>query len=132
MSSTPDTLARTAPARTVGELWYTRCPVPTASSLAIAQGWLDDEFAPDAITVASLRSSADAAIPRVALRPHPGGLVPPGREHPADWTRSRGSDLRLIGLSWADQYQAIVALPRQRDRRPEGLRGRPRGARHSA
>ena len=48
------------PAPPVTELWYTRCPVPTASSLAITQGWLDEEFAPDGITVASLRSAPTA------------------------------------------------------------------------
>ena len=32
-------------------LWYTRCPVPTAWSLAVHLGWLDEEFADDGITV---------------------------------------------------------------------------------
>jgi ABC-type nitrate/sulfonate/bicarbonate transport system substrate-binding protein len=115
---TPDT------ARTVTELWYTRCPVPTASSLAIAQGWLDDEFAADGIQVASLRTSADDSV-RESHFDHTqpdsfrqGGNIPP------IWTRSRGSDVRLIGLSWAHQYQAIVALPGASIGGPEGLKGR--------
>lgn len=60
--STVTSPAATGPQRAVSELWYTRCPVPTASSLAISQGWLDDEFATDGITVASLRSSPDSAV----------------------------------------------------------------------
>ncbi len=124
MSSTPDTLARTAPARTVGELWYTRCPVPTASSLAIAQGWLDDEFAPDAITVASLRSSADDSVRESHFDHTQADSFRQGGNIPPIWTRSRGSDVRLIGLSWAHQYQAIVALPGSGIDGPEGLRGR--------
>ena len=48
--------------RAVSELWYTRCPVPTASSIAISQGWLDDEFTPDDIAVASLRASDSASV----------------------------------------------------------------------
>ena len=48
-----------------------------------------------------------------------GGNIPP------IWARSRGSDVRLIGLSWAEQYQAIVAAPRQRDRRAGGPAGPP-------
>ena len=46
MSDRPDTL------------WYTRCPMPTASGLAIEMGWLDEEFAPDGIEVLSLRAAA--------------------------------------------------------------------------
>ncbi|MEN3281721.1 MAG: hypothetical protein V7607_2861 [Solirubrobacteraceae bacterium] len=110
--------------RAVSELWYTRCPVPTASSLAIAQGWLDDEFAPDEITVSSLRARRDSAV-RESHFDHTqpdsfrqGGNIPP------IWTRSRGSDVRLIGLSWAEQYQAIVALPRSGISGPEDLEGR--------
>jgi len=110
--------------RAVTELWYTRCPVPTASSLAIAQGWLDDEFAPDGITVASLRAVTNDTV-RESHFDHTqpdsfrqGGNIPP------IWTRSRGSDVRLIGLSWAHQYQAIVALPGSGIDGPTGLRGR--------
>jgi ABC-type nitrate/sulfonate/bicarbonate transport system substrate-binding protein len=110
--------------RAVSELWYTRCPVPTASSLAIAQGWLDAEFAPDEITVASLRARRDSAV-RESHFDHTqpdsfrqGGNIPP------IWTRSRGSDVRLIGLSWAEQYQAIVALPGSGIDGPEDLKGR--------
>lgn len=104
------TTAQSARGREVSALWYTRCPVPTASSLAISQGWLDDEFAPDGIAVSSLRASADQDVreshfdhtQRDSFRQ--GGNIPP------IWTRSRGSDVRLIGLSWAEQYQAIVTL----------------------
>ena len=110
--------------RAVTELWYTRCPVPTASSLAIAQGWLDDEFAADGITVASLRAVTNDTV-RESHFDHTqpdsfrqGGNIPP------IWTRSRGSDVRLIGLSWAHQYQAIVALPGSGIDGPTGLRGR--------
>ena len=46
-----------------------------------------------------------------------GGNIPP------IWTRSRGSDVRLIGLSWAEQYQAIVAAPGSGIGGPEGLKG---------
>lgn len=113
-----------APIRAISELWYTRCPVPTASSLAIAQGWLDDEFAADDIAVASLRSSANDSV-RESHFDHTqpdsfrqGGNIPP------IWTRSRGSDVRLIGLSWAHQYQAIVALEGSGIGGPEGLKGR--------
>lgn len=118
------TTAQSAASREVSALWYTRCPVPTASSLAISQGWLDDEFAPDGIAVSSLRSSPDQAVreshfdhtQRDSFRQ--GGNIPP------IWTRSRGSDVRLIGLSWAEQYQAIVTLRGSGIEGPADLRGK--------
>jgi ABC-type nitrate/sulfonate/bicarbonate transport system substrate-binding protein len=122
MTLTSPTTTETA--RAVSELWYTRCPVPTASSLAIAQGWLDDEFAADEITVASLRARRESTV-RESHFDHTqpdsfrqGGNIPP------IWTRSRGSDVRLIGLSWAEQYQKIVALPGSGIDGPEDLEGR--------
>lgn len=110
--------------REVTRLWYTRCPVPTASSLAIAQGWLDDEFAPDGIAVASLRSSADRAVRESHFSHTQADSFRQGGNIPPIWTRSRGSDVRLIGLSWAEQYQAIVARRGSGILGPEQLAGR--------
>jgi ABC-type nitrate/sulfonate/bicarbonate transport system substrate-binding protein len=118
----------TAPADTdrdaVTELWYTRCPVPTASSLAIAQGWLDEEFAPDGITVASLRASTDRAVRESHFNHTQASSFRQGGNIPPIWTRSQGSDVRLIGLSWAEQYQAILTLPGSGIHGPEDLKGR--------
>jgi ABC-type nitrate/sulfonate/bicarbonate transport system substrate-binding protein len=114
----------TSTLRAVAELWYTRCPVPTASSLAISQGWLDDEFAPDEITVASLRASGDRAVRESHFNHTQADSFRQGGNIPPIWTRSRGSDVRLIGLSWAGQYQAIVAAPGSGIDGPEGLKGK--------
>lgn len=114
----------TSTARAVNRLWYTRCPVPTASSLAISQGWLDEEFASDGIAVASLRSSSDSAIRESHFNHKQPDSFRQGGNIPPIWTRSRGSDVRLIGLSWAEQYQAIVAFPDRGITGPEDLRGK--------
>jgi ABC-type nitrate/sulfonate/bicarbonate transport system substrate-binding protein len=111
-------------ARPVSELWYTRCPVPTASSLAIAQGWLDDEFAADGISVRSLRASADDQVRESHFNHTQPNSFRQGGNIPPIWTRSRGSDVRLIGLSWAQQYQSIVALKGSGITGPEGLKGK--------
>jgi ABC-type nitrate/sulfonate/bicarbonate transport system substrate-binding protein len=110
--------------REVSNLWYTRCPVPTASSLAIAQGWLDDEFAPDEIAVASLRSSSDRAVRESHFDHTQADSFRQGGNIPPIWTRSRGSDVRLIGLSWAEQYQAIVTQRGSGLLGPDQLKGR--------
>ncbi|MFT4298166.1 MAG: ABC transporter substrate-binding protein [Aeromicrobium sp.] len=97
--------------RTVAsDLWYTRCPVPTASSLAIATGELDALFAGDGIAVRSLSTSDDERVrqshfdhtqPRSFRQ---GGNIPP------IWSASRGGSQRLIGLSWIESVQHVVAL----------------------
>ena len=95
----------------VDALWYTRCPVPTAFSVAVRLGWIDEEFAGDGIKVASLLSS-DVRQTRESHFAHTqpnslrhGGNIPPL------WAFSEGSDVRLIALSWNDEPQALLARP---------------------
>ncbi len=95
----------------IDTLWYTRCPAPTAASIAIWQGWLEQEFAGDGIAVRSLASSPDKQIQLSHFRhsqPNSlrfGGYVPPLI------SRARGADLKVIGLSWHDRVHGFFALP---------------------
>ena len=95
----------------IDTLWYTRCPAPTAATIAIRNGWLDDEFSPDGIAVRSLASSTDREVHLSHYRhtqPNSfrfGGYVPPLV------SRGRGADVRCIGISWHDRVHAIYALP---------------------
>ncbi|HXZ09102.1 MAG TPA: ABC transporter substrate-binding protein, partial [Paraburkholderia sp.] len=41
-----------------------------------------------------------------------------GGNIPALWARSQGSDTRLIGLSWVDEFQALITLDRQLEATP--------------
>jgi len=110
--------------RRVENLWYTRCPIPTASSLAIDNRLFDEEFAPDGISIASLCASTEREVRESHfdhLQPdsfRQGGNIPP------IWTRSRGGDVMLIGLTWVDEYQAVVTLPDTGIRTVDDLRGR--------
>jgi len=95
----------------VTTLWYTRCPAPTAASVAIRQGWLEEEFAPDGIAVRSISEAGDEAT-RLAhySHDHPalfrfGGYVPPLQ------AMARGVDLRIIGLNWHDRVAGFHTLP---------------------
>jgi ABC-type nitrate/sulfonate/bicarbonate transport system substrate-binding protein len=124
MTVTDTSTARAQATPAVTDLWYTRCPVPTASSLAISQGWLDEEFAPDGIAVSSLRASADRAVRESHFDHTQADSFRQGGNIPPIWSRSRGRDLRLIGLSWAENFQAILALPDSGIHGPEDLRGK--------
>lgn len=105
-------------------LWYTRCSVPTPLSFAAQFGWINEEFAPDGIEIKSLRESNDAsekASHYDHTLPHSfrqGGSIPP------IWTRANGQETRVIGISWTDEHQAIIASPQAGIRTVKELRGR--------
>lgn len=109
---------------TVNALWFTRCPAPTPASIAICKGWLVDEFAADGIKVLSLAASRDKSV-HLSHYQHTqpnsfrfGGYVPPLI------SRSRGADVRLIGLGWPDRTAEIV-VPNDSDiRSASDLKGR--------
>ena len=118
-----DPLTETA-APGIGALWYTRCPVPTASSLAIDLGWLDDEFADDGITVSSLRASDDKAVRESHFDHNQTDSFRQGGNIPPIWTRSHGGDIALVAISWVDEYQALIAMPGSGIDSVKDLRGR--------
>ena len=99
-------------------IWYTRCPVPTAFSIALRNGWFDEEFAADGIEVSSLLKSSD----RVVRESHFDHTLPDSFRHggnaPPIWARAKGNDVRLIGLSWTDQPQFLRAYPRAASNAP--------------
>ncbi|WP_043628984.1 ABC transporter substrate-binding protein [Nonomuraea candida] len=89
-------------------IWFTRCPVPTATGIAADQGWLADEFADDGIEVRSLQDE-DPGVPRETHYTHAlTGLFREGGNVPALWARSRGEATRLIGLTWIEERQAVL------------------------
>ena len=104
-------------------IWYTRCPVPTATGIAADLGWLADEFAPDGVEVRSLQD-----IPREEAsdfhftHAHP-GLFREGGNVPALWARSRGEETRLIGLTWIEERQVIQVRADSAITVPEQLKG---------
>ncbi len=105
-------------------LWYTRCSIPTPLGLAAQLGWLRDEFDGDGIAIKSLQESNDP----VELASHFEHTLPHsfryGGSSPAIWARARGQQTRVIGISWIDEYQAILALPESGIRTAADLRGR--------
>lgn len=91
-------------------IWYTRCPVPTASGIAAALGWLAEEFAPDGLKVEALQD-----VPRSLRGLHNDlglpGLFREGGNIPALAARAQGMPARVIGLTWIDEWQAILVRP---------------------
>ena len=105
-------------------LWYTRCPVPTASSIAIDRGWLDEEFTGDQIRVSSLRESGAREVRESHFSHTQENSFRQGGNIPPIWAKSIGHDVSLIGLSWVDKFQGLIALPNSGIEKPAALRGR--------
>lgn len=103
-------------------IWFTRCPVPTATGLAYRLGWLQEEFAPEGIPVATLQEA-----PRELSRHHYDhelpSLIREGGSLLALAARAQGAKTRLIGLTWIDEWQAILVRPGSGIRTPRDLKG---------
>jgi ABC-type nitrate/sulfonate/bicarbonate transport system substrate-binding protein len=103
-------------------IWYTRCPVPTASGIAGALGWLDEEFGKDGLKVGVLQDAPPELLARFPDYDLP-GLFREGGNIPALVARGNGAPTRLIGLTWIDEWQAILVRPETGPITPADLRG---------
>jgi ABC-type nitrate/sulfonate/bicarbonate transport system substrate-binding protein len=106
------------------KIWYTRCPVPTPAGIAIQKGWISDRLAGCGLTVDSIRDSSDRAVRSSHFDHTLERSFRQGGNIPALWARSAGRDTRLIGLTWTDEYQALIALPSSGIRTVKDLAGR--------
>jgi ABC-type nitrate/sulfonate/bicarbonate transport system substrate-binding protein len=118
-------MAKHSPTSELHELWHARCPVPTPLSLAVQLGWV--ESALRRIGDIRLRSLPETSDPVEPARYHESAL-PNSFRHggsvPAIWARANGQQTRVIGLSWTDEYQAVIAMPRTGITAIRELRGR--------
>lgn len=95
----------------LSQIWYTRCPVPTPVGLATQLGLLEATFADEGIALRSIIDDPDPRIRSSHFDHHlpfsfrHGGNVPPIR------ARSDGAGTRLVGITWTDEFQAILTLP---------------------
>lgn len=105
-------------------LWYTRCPVPTGLGIAIQQGWLEEAFSRQGTKLGSLLESNDFATRESHFSHTVQNSVRHGGNIPAISARARGRDTRVIGLSWADETQLILASPESGIETVKDLKGR--------
>jgi len=105
-------------------LWYTRCPVPTGLGIAIQQGWLEEAFRAQGTNLASLLESDDFTKRESHFSHTVRNSVRHGGNIPAISAKARGRDTRVIGLSWADETQLILASPESGITSVRDLKGR--------
>lgn len=109
---------------TIDTLWYTRCPVPTAFGVAVERGLLDTEFAADKIAVRSLASTTDVSVRQSHFHHSQPNSFRHGGNGPPLVSRSRGADVRLIGLSWNDSIKPMLVMPDSGLRQAADLKGK--------
>jgi ABC-type nitrate/sulfonate/bicarbonate transport system substrate-binding protein len=108
----------------IQRLWYTRCPAPTPFGIAIQQGRLGQEFASDGFDIKALQDASDPFIRQshyTHSQPH---SFRQGGNIPAIWARSQGARTRVIGVTWVDEFQGLIALPSSGVRTIADLKGR--------
>jgi ABC-type nitrate/sulfonate/bicarbonate transport system substrate-binding protein len=92
----------------INSLWYTRCPVPTASSIALHQGWLHQSFAEIGIALESVRASEDEVIRNSHYDNSLRNMFREGGNVPPIWARASGQPTVVVGITWVEEFQAIV------------------------
>lgn len=105
----------------IERIWFTRCPVPTATGLAYKLGWLTEEFARDGIAVQTLQETPELA--RHHYYHELPELIREGGNLLALPARAQGAPTRLIGLTWIDEWQSILVRPGSSIREPKDLKG---------
>jgi ABC-type nitrate/sulfonate/bicarbonate transport system substrate-binding protein len=95
------------------EIWITRCPVPTATGIALDQGAFEREFAAEGLSVKTLQETTnDPKLRAQHTYHHLTGLFREGGNIPPLWARaSRVETTAVVGLTWVDERQALLARP---------------------
>lgn len=103
-------------------IWMMRCPVPSASGVAFARGYMTEAFAARGIAV---RRIVEGGLNLVADDPQEQQrhLFREGSNIRALAARSQGAPTRVIGLTWIDERQAIIVRPDSGVLQPADLKG---------
>jgi len=99
--------------------------VPTALSIALQEGLLNDEFPTHkGIRIRALQDADDPLIAQSHFTHSQPNSMRHGSNYPAIWAQASGADTRIIGLSGLRGAQAILSLPYSGIRHPRDLKGK--------
>lgn len=108
----------------IDNIWYTRCPVPTASGISLARGELAQVFGERDVTLTDLATSDDAEIRRSHFSHTVDNSLRQGGNIPPLVARSRGADVVVLGFSWPHISHRILVDPDSQIFDVEDLRGK--------
>jgi ABC-type nitrate/sulfonate/bicarbonate transport system substrate-binding protein len=93
------------------EIWYTRCPVPTAFELALHNGYFDEEFAESGLKFLPIAAAPDPATHHSHFTHRKANSFRHGGNIPAIYARATGADTKVIGISWPRTSYAVLTQP---------------------
>lgn len=105
------------------EIWFTRCPVPTATGIAYKLGWLSEAFEANGIAMRTLQESG-SDLARHHYDHRLPTLIREGGNMLAIGARAQNEPTRLIGLTWIEESQLILVRPDSGIARAEDLKGK--------
>jgi len=105
-------------------IWCSRCPVPTATGIAIRRGMLDQALGGSGVQVRSLAASTDRSVRQSHFDQSQRLLFRHGGNGPPLMSLSRGTRIKIVGLSWHDVYRPILAMTGAGIVDATGLKGR--------
>lgn len=109
----------------LNQLLYARCPVPTPLAVAMQLGWVEEAMhhlaGVDVKCLFETTNPADLPLHVAINQPN---AFRQGGSIPAIWARANNQDTRVIGLTWTDEYQALISLPQSGIATVKDLRGR--------
>lgn len=106
------------------ELWYTRCPIPTAFELALASGAFEREFEGSGLAWLPIAQSPDPATHQSHFTHRRANSFRHGGNVPAIAARARGADTVVVGVSWTRVPYPVLALPESGIETAADLKGR--------
>lgn len=107
----------------ISEIWYTRCPLPSASGIAQRQRWLHDSFAAAGVVAATIRTSTDRDVRDSHFTHLQPALFREGGPVPPMWSRALGRDTALVGVTRTDESQAVLVRAELRAKTTADLKG---------
>lgn len=105
-------------------VWYAHSPAVAPLIIALRKGWLEGTLAREGISLQSVNGHADADVRRSYSDHHLSFQLRQGGNVPAIWARSNGAATRLLGLTWTQEFQALVTLPSTGIKTASDLTGR--------
>jgi len=105
-------------------IWYAHSPAVAPLIIALRKGWLENTLAHEGIGLQSVNGHADPAIRRSYSDHHLSFQLRQGGNVPAIWARANGAGTRLLGLTWTQEFQAVVTLPSTGIKTARDLTGR--------
>lgn len=105
------------------EIWFTRCPVPTATGIAYKLGWLGEAFEVDGIKLRTLQESG-SDLARHHYDHRLPTLIREGGNMLAIAARAQGEPTKLIGLTWIEESQRLLVRAGSDIRSAADLKGK--------